>query len=92
MNLTWCPLQQYDAPIPLYKLISTFKGFEDVEQKFEIAAGYKPLETGKHVYIDVKLFETKTGLPLIASNTVNPLRMIYMPHSHFHQRNLITRF
>ncbi|KAL1860953.1 hypothetical protein Plec18170_001467 [Paecilomyces lecythidis] len=64
---------EYDDPISLPKFISTFKGFEDVEQKFDIAAGYEPLETGKHVYIDVKLFEEKTGLPLIASTEVNPL-------------------
>ncbi|RAO68399.1 uncharacterized protein BHQ10_004411 [Talaromyces amestolkiae] len=64
---------EHDAPIALSKLISTFDGFEDFEEKIERAAGYEPLETGKHVYIDVKLFETTTGLPLIASTTKNPL-------------------
>lgn len=65
--------RQHDAPIALSKLISTFDGFEDFEEKLELAAGYKPLENGKHVYIDVKLFETKTGMPLIASTMENPL-------------------
>jgi hypothetical protein len=65
--------RQHDAPVALSKLISTFDGYEDFEEKLELAAGYKPLETGKHVYINVKLFETKTGLPLIASTKDNPL-------------------
>ncbi|ODM23378.1 hypothetical protein SI65_00967 [Aspergillus cristatus] len=63
---------EHDDTVPLSRLISSFKGFENVEDQFERAGEFADeVEVSKHVYTKVKLIGTKTSKPLVASLNSN---------------------